>query len=162
MYGITERLLHLLNEAGVDYRVIHHQTDVRATDTAADTDTSPQSFAKTVCLCIDGAFALAVLPAAHYVSERRLREAIGADEVRLATEEEYARVCPDSELGAAPPFGNLYGLPIYASPALTRSEQITFNGGSHDCAVRLAYRDFNRLAEPRVVKFSKQAPVEDS
>lgn len=162
MFEVTERLLHLLNEAGVDYQVIHHQKDVRAVETATDTDTSPESFAKTVCVCIDDEFALAVLPAAHYVSERRLRDAVGAEEVRLAAEEEYARVCPDCEVGAAPPFGELYGLPLYASPALARSDRITFNAGSHDCALRLSYRDFERVAEPRVVRLSRQGPVEES
>jgi len=162
MIEITEKLLHLLNEAGVDYQVIHHPRDVLAAEAAADTDTSPECFAKTVCVCIDGSFALAVLPAAHYVSERRLRAAAVAEEVRLASEEEYARVCPDSELGAAPPFGNLYGLPVYASSALARNERITFNAGSHDCALRLSYRDFERVAEPQIVKLSRQDLVEDS
>jgi Ala-tRNA(Pro) deacylase len=100
-----------------------------------------------------------VLPAAHYVSERRLRDSLGAGEVRLASEDEYAEVCPGCEVGAAPPFGVLYGLPLYASPALALCDRITFNAGSHDCALRLSYEDFERVANPRIVRLSRQGPV---
>jgi Ala-tRNA(Pro) deacylase len=75
--------------------------------------------------------------------------------VRLASEWEMQDLCPDAEVGAAPPFGNLYGLPTYVSPVLTRDERITFNAGTHEDAVRMAYADWDRLVGPKVIPMSR-------
>lgn len=155
MNAIPTRLIELLDESGVEYELIHHRPDYRARQTAADTHTPPQEFAKTVFLWIDGQYALAVLPANLSVSERKLARSIGAQELRLASEWEMRDLCPEVDIGAAPPFGNLWGLPVYVSPALARDEHITFNAGSHTDAVRMSYADFERLVKPRVVSLAK-------
>jgi Ala-tRNA(Pro) deacylase len=155
MSGIAGRLKRLLDENGVSYETLHHPQDFRARDTAEDTHTPPKEFAKTVFVNVDDEYAMAVLPATHFVSETRLAHSLGAKQVRLASESQFEELCPDCEVGAAPPFGNLYGLPVYVSPALVEDEQITFNAGSHEEAIRLAYADFERLAAPRVVHMAR-------
>jgi Ala-tRNA(Pro) deacylase len=150
-----ERLKTFLDGEGVSYHVIHHRADVRARETAADTDTPPEEFAKTVILWVDGDPAMAVVPASRDVALGKLRRALGAAEVRLAHEREIGVLCPDCEIGAVPPFGPLYGMPVYASPALARDEVITFNGGDHENALRMAWQDFARLVHPRVVPLAK-------
>jgi Ala-tRNA(Pro) deacylase len=149
------RLKTFLDGEGVSYLVIHHRADVRAQETAADTDTPPEEFAKTVFLWVDGDPAMAVVPASRDVALGKLRRALGAAEVRLAHEREIRVLCPDCEIGAAPPFGPLYGMAVYASPALARDERITFNGGDHENALRMAWQDFARLVHPRVVPLAK-------
>ena len=146
----TARLIRFLDESGAPYEKIPHRRDVQARETAADTHTPPEEFAKTVFVEVDGKYAMAVLPATHFVSERLLGDALGADHVRLASESQIEELCPDCEVGAAPPFGNLYKLPVYVSPALTKDEKITFNAGSHEHAIRMSYADFERLVKPRV------------
>lgn len=155
MSDVAKRLHDLLDESGVDYEIIHHKPDYRAEQTALDTHTPPKDFAKTVVLWIDGQYALAALPADHTVSERKLRRSIGAEDVRLAAEWEMEDLCPDCEIGAAPPFGVLYGLPTYVCPLLAEDEQITFNAGTHRDAVRMSWQDFERLVKPRVASMSK-------
>lgn len=155
MAHVLRRLETLLDESGVEYEIIHHRDDFRAQTTAADTHTPPGEFAKTVFVWIDGQYALAVLPATHFVAESRLARSLGAEKVRLATEFEMQDLCRDCEVGAAPPFGNLYGLPVYVSPALARDERITFNAGSHTDAIRMRYEDWERLAKPQQVALSR-------
>lgn len=155
MASITERLSKFLDEGGAQYEVLSHPTDYTAKETAADTHTPPEEFAKTVLLSIDGCYAMAVLPATKWVSFRRLRRALRAQDIRLATEEESRDLCPECDVGAAPPFGNLWGLPVYVSPVLMDDERITFNGGSHEDAIRMSYKDFERLVRPRIVPISK-------
>jgi Ala-tRNA(Pro) deacylase len=60
---------------------------------------------------------------------------------------------PGCETGAMPPFGNLYGLPVYVDQTLTRDEEIDFNAGSHTELLQLAYADFERLVKPQVTSF---------
>lgn len=151
---LNARLQKLLDESGVDYEILHHREDFRARTTAADTNTPPGEFAKTVVLRIDDGYALAALPATHYVSPSRLAQAIGAGEVRLASESEMQDLMPDCEVGAAPPFGGLFGLPTYASVLLAEDEHITFNAGTHRDAVRIAWTDYERLAQPHIEHLS--------
>jgi Ala-tRNA(Pro) deacylase len=99
--------------------------------------------------------AMAVLPASLGVDFERLREAAGARKAELATESEFSDLFPECELGAMPPFGNLYGLDLYVDESLGEDEAIAFNAGSHKELVRLAYKDFEKLASPKVVAFAR-------
>lgn len=150
-----ERLRAYLDSVGVEYQIIHHRTDYRARETAADTHTPPEDFAKTVFVWVDGKPAMAVVPANKDVALSKLAKAIGAEEVRVARESETRELCQDCDVGAAPPFGHLYDLPVYASASLAREESITFNAGTHENAVRMAWSDFERLVAPSVVRLAK-------
>jgi Ala-tRNA(Pro) deacylase len=137
-----ERLRAYLDAEGVSYHVIHHPTDYRARQAAADTGTPAEDFAKTVFVWIDGKPAMAVVPANKGVALGKLAKAVAAED-------------PDCDLGAAPPFGHLYDLPVYVSVSLAQEERITFNGGTHEDAIQLAWKDFERLVGPRVVRIAK-------
>lgn len=152
--GLT-RLQQLLDAAGVDYTQIQHRRDFRAEQTARDTFTPAEEFAKTVLVWIDGKPAMAVLPADKHLSPAKLRKAIGAKQVRVATEADASTLCGDCEPGAAPPFGILYDLPVFASRALEEDEEITFNGGTHEQAIRMRFNDWKRLAKPRMVSLAR-------
>ncbi len=154
MQASAQKLTSFLDQHHVNYEKIQHSADFTAQETAAHTHTRGREFAKTVIVRIAGGYAMAVLPAHHRVDLPKLREAAGTRDVRLATEPEMNRVCPDCETGAAPPFGNLYGLAVWVSPIVAGDERITFNGGTHQDAVRMKYADFEKLVRPRVADFS--------
>jgi Ala-tRNA(Pro) deacylase len=151
MAGPCAQLTNFLEENSVPYEVIHHTLDYTAQEAAHDTHTRGIEFAKTVIACIDGRYAMVVLPAHRRVNWDRLRAALDATEVGLAKEEEMGDLCPDCDVGAEPPFGNLYGLPVYLSSEMTADERITFNAGSHEDAIRLRMADYQRLVQPRVI-----------
>jgi Ala-tRNA(Pro) deacylase len=110
--------------------------------------------AKVVIVKLDDVMAMAVLPADTKVILQDLRELTGHENVQLATEDEFRSRFPDCELGAMPPFGNLYSMDVYVAESLTKNEQIAFNAGSHLEVIQLDYEDFERLAHPRVLSFS--------
>jgi Ala-tRNA(Pro) deacylase len=151
------RLRTLLDERHVAYEVLGHSRDYTAQETAAHTHTRGREFAKAVIVRAGDGYVMAVLPAHHEVDLERLGAALGHGAVELASEEEIARVCPDCEPGAIPPFGNLWELSVVASLALTEDERITCNAGSHREAIRLAWNDFRRVVEPRLLDFSRPA-----
>jgi Ala-tRNA(Pro) deacylase len=152
--AIDARLQQILDSEEVGYEIIHHAADLRALRTAYDTHTPPAEFAKVVLVHVDDHFALAVLPATHYLAPSRLARSIGATHVRLAAESEMKRALPDFELGSAPPFAQLCRLPVYVSPLLAARQYITFNAGTHCDALRLAWKDYERLAKPEIVHLS--------
>ena len=159
MKTVAKQLAAFFEEHDVAYEVIHHHPKYTAQQVAADTHTPGVEFAKTVLLHVNGDYAMAVLPAHHMVGCDRLGRELGMKRVRLATEDEIRellrKLCPECELGATPPFGNIYGLPVYISKAMADDKHITFNAGTHEDAMRISYADYERLVEPRLVDFSK-------
>ena len=147
-------LKEYLNSQGVKYQSIVHPRTVTTPETAETTRISGKELAKTVILKLDGALAMAVLPASYQVELESVRRLTGVREAELATESEFKRHFPDCETGAMPPFGNLYGIPVYVDESLTEDHEIAFNAGSHYELIRMAYLDFERLVGPEVMSFS--------
>jgi len=138
----------------VKYIGISHSKAYTAQGIAAIAHISGRELAKTVILKLDGALAMAVLPASYQVDLDSLRRSTGVRVAELATESEFKRHFPDCETGAMPPFGNLYGIPVYVDETLTEDREIAFNAGSHYELIKLSYADFERLVKPEVMHFS--------
>lgn len=151
-HQLNPRLAALLDVERVPYRSLSHQADATSQAAAEHTHTPGRRFAKTVIVKADGHFIMLVLPAHRRVDLEKVRKWLNAATARLATEQEMADLFPDCEVGAEPPFGNLYELPVYVSPLLAR-DHITFNGGSHREAIQMRYGDFAALAKPSVIDF---------
>lgn len=149
------RFTAFLEQQKVPYEILRHQKAYTAQEVAHAVHLSGKEVAKSVVAQADGKYLLIVLPAPHRVNLAALKQALNAKEVRLASEEEVMSLFPDCEVGAMPPFGNLYGLPVYVSRPLTEDEEIAFNAGTHTEAVKISYKDFQRLVSPTVVDFSQ-------
>ena len=143
-----QKLKDFLDKEGVKYISIRHSPAYTMPEIAARAHVPGKMVAKTVMVKVDGRLAMIVLPANRKVDLKAMRELTGAS-VRLATEEQFKNLFPECELGAMPPFGNLYGLDVYVSPELARQDEIAFNAGTHTELIQLAYQDFERLARPR-------------
>ena len=98
--------------------------------------------------------AMAVLPATRKLDFDLLKHTVGAKDVELAGEQEFANAFPGCELGAMPPFGNLYDMDVFVAESLAEDEQIAFNAGSHTELLRLGYADYERLVRPNVAKLT--------
>jgi Ala-tRNA(Pro) deacylase len=113
--------------------------------------------AKTVMVKLDGELAMAVLPAPDQVSLSRLKKIAGAKNVEVAAEQDFADRFPGCELGAMPPFGNLWELAVFVDQRLREDEQIVFNAGSHTELMKLSYSEFERLVKPVVGALSTRS-----
>src|SRR5262249_21645522 len=97
---------------------------------------------------------LAIVPATHQVDTPALAALLGVP-VRLAGDEEIARVFRDCEWGVVPPFGHLYGLSTVIDDAVDPDALIIFEWHTHGEAIRLRTRDYERLERPRRLRFSR-------
>ncbi len=147
----TQKLQDYLDQHEIQYVTISHSPAYTAQRIAEMTRIPGKELAKTVIVKIDDKFAMAVLPASRRVNLRHLQEAIGADEVTLSSETEFNKLFPDCEVGAMPPFGNLYDMGVYVAEQLTEDDEIAFNAGSHSELVKMSYNDFANLVTPQVV-----------
>lgn len=149
------KLKQFLDEHGVRYVTVRHSPAFTAQEVAASAHISGYEMAKTVIVKVNGQMAMAVLPAPMHVDLPHLKELIGADKVELANESEFKERFAESELGAMPPFGNLYGMDVYVADRLADDEYIAFNAGTHTELIRLRYREFEQLVRPRVLAFAQ-------
>ena len=150
----VRKLRAFLDQEKIKYINIIHSTAYTAQEVAASAHITGRELAKTVIVELDGNMAMAVLPANRKIVLQDLREVTGSEEVKFASEEQFKQAFPDCETGAMPPFGNLYGMDVYAAESLTENDQIAFNAGSHTEVIKMAYKDFERLVRPRVVSFT--------
>jgi Ala-tRNA(Pro) deacylase len=153
---VAKKLQALLDEHAVSYHVLKHHERFTSPEIAEALHVPGQELAKVVMLRADGNLRMAVLPSNLYVDLPSFADACGAKEAVLATEEEFQGTFPDCEVGAMPPFGNLYDLEVYVDHSLTRDRQIVFEAGSHHEAIKLAYEDFARLVRPTIADFGKR------
>jgi Ala-tRNA(Pro) deacylase len=151
---ILKKLKAALDEAKVSYEVFNHPLAYTAQEIAAAQHVPGKELAKVVMLLVDDALVMGVITGNQKIGLNTVKASLGAREVRLATEDEFTARFPECEIGAMPPFGNLFGLSVYADPALEKDEYIYFNAGNHAQTVRLKYEDFARLAQPRVVRLT--------
>jgi Ala-tRNA(Pro) deacylase len=147
------KLKAFLDSRGVKYVSIQHSMAFTAAEVAESAHVQGRDFAKTLIVKIEGAMAMVVLPASRRLLLHDLREMLATEHVRLATESEFKGAFPDCEVGAMPPFGNLYGMPVYVAACLAEEEEIAFNAGTHTEVIKLRYEDFDQLVHPTVLDF---------
>jgi len=148
----VKKLQEFLDQHQVKYVTISHSPAYTAQEVAASAHIPGKEVAKTVMVKLAGRLAMAVLPASSQVNFERLKNAAGVGQAELASEREFRDLFPECDVGAMPPFGNLYGLEVFVAERLTEDEEIAFNAGTHTELMRLAYKDFGRLVQPRIIR----------
>ena len=148
------KLVEFLDRNKVKYSKIEHSNAVTAQEVAESAQIPGKELAKVVMVLLDDKLSMAVLPASFHVDLARLRELSNSYKAALASEAEFRQAFPECEVGAMPPFGNLWDIPVYVASVLAEDEMISFNAGTHRQLVRLSYDDFERLVEPQVLDFT--------
>jgi len=152
---IVPKLKQLLDRSGVPYTRDKHRRAVDPCDTAAAENVRPNMMLKTVLVRTpDGRYAIAVLQASRKMFMPSLAHKLGATHLSIATEEETKALIPDCEVGAAPPFGEMYGLPVFVDDHVTRLEHVVFKAGSHFDTICMEFADLERLVHPTITNFT--------
>ena len=146
---IPERLIDCLNESKVGYQILHHPEAVTAQRIAQAEHVKGRRHAKVVMIKSGEQHLMTVLPADHQIDLEKVEKAIGKA-ASLDTEREFKSLFTDCALGAMPPFGNLYGVPTHVDKSLSQEEYIVFEAGTHTDAIKLRYRDYEKIVKPRI------------
>lgn len=151
---VLAKLREFLEANRVPYSVHSHPSAYTAQEIAALQHVKGRQLAKVVMVKAATEFLMLVLPADHRVDFAKLKAVLGGKEARLAQEAEFRDLFPECEVGAMPPFGNLYGLPVYVDRALEKDEEIVFNAGTHTLTAKVAFRDYMALVRQTVADFA--------
>ena len=150
----VKTLQKFLDAQHIKYVTMSHSPAFTAQEIAASAHIPGKELAKTVIVKVNGDMAMAVLPACDRVDFDLLKEAAAVNKVELASEEEFKDKFYECDLGAMPPFGNLYGMEVFVADVLTEDEEIAFNCGSHTELIQMSYKDFEATVKPKIMKFS--------
>jgi Ala-tRNA(Pro) deacylase len=148
---LMKQITNYLDKAHIDYQSNSHPLTYTAQEIAEQANVDGMSFAKTVMVIADTKLAMVVMPAPYTIDFDNIAEAIGAQKVELAYEHQFLSTFPDCEIGAMPPFGNLFDIPVYIVDALINQEMISFNAGNHHELLHMQCDDFNKLVKPTII-----------
>lgn len=148
---VADRVKEFLDEQRIKYVTIRHSIAFTAQEIAASAHISGREIAKTVIIWLDDKLAMAVLPASKRVSLDEVRRIVGSNRVEIADEVDFVDLFPGCEVGAMPPFGNLYGMEVYLDPSLAEDDAIAFNAGSHTELLRMDFDEFLDLVKPKIL-----------
>lgn len=151
---VLKRLKDYLEKNQVSFEVGYHQRVYTAQEIAAAEHVRGKELAKVVMVKADGKMVMLVLPASFRVDMEKLKGILKSKKVEKAKEEEFQDLFADCEVGAMPPFGNLYDLDVWVDQVLTEDKEIVFNAGSHVETLKIKYSDYARLVNPKVGQFS--------
>jgi len=154
---ICKKLKAFLDEHRIRYVVVSHSSAYTAREVAASVHVAGKDVVKCVMVSADARPWMVAMTSNQRLNLDKLRAALGAENVRLEHESEFKPTFEDCEVGAMPPFGNLYGIPVIADGMLWDDDEIVFNGGSHTTVVRMSFADYHRLVSPRKASIADPA-----
>jgi Ala-tRNA(Pro) deacylase len=146
---IPRRLIDCLNEKNVQYEILHHAEAMTAQRIAQAEHVKGRHQAKVVMIKSGDQHLMTVLPADHHIDLEKVEKVLGKA-VSLDKEDDFKSLFPDSAIGAMPPFGNIYGLPTFVDKHLAEQEYIVFEAGTHTDAIKMSYRDYEKIVGPKV------------
>ncbi len=152
---IPQGLEEYLKKSHVDYEVRHHPPTMTAEELAQRENVDGHEVAKVVVMRENGQYYMMVLPASYFIDMEMVRQTTGHPHLQMAPEEDLRALFPDCEMGAMPPMGTLYNMPVYVEQDLTIDNTIEFNGGTHEDAIRMKYADYQGMVHPQVTHFSR-------
>lgn len=153
---ILKQLVEFLDSNRIKYVNVTHSTAFTAQDVAESAHIPGREMAKTVIVWMDGAMAMVVLPASSMIDFNKLKGAAAAKSIELASESEFKDRFPACEVGAMPPFGNLFNMKVFVDKALAEDKEIAFNAGTHHELIRMPYADYVQLVKPNSAAFAFQ------
>ena len=155
---IPEPIQHYLQRQHVPFLRHWHPRAVTAQELAQVLHVTGYRVVKSVIVRVDQSLWICVIPATETLDLEKVRETLGARQVRLASEDEFADLFPECELGAEPPFGHLYGLPVLMDESLGVTEDLLLRAGSHEEALEVSVEDFIALESPRMASLTVERP----
>jgi Ala-tRNA(Pro) deacylase len=141
---VAPTLATCLEQAGIQPEFVTHPHTPSASRAAQASHVSGDRVAKAVLLKDETGYLLAVLPASHHLNLEAIRAFTGRS-LTMAAEEEIGRTFHDCDIGAVPPIGTAYGLPVVVDDSLARESEIYLEGGDHTTLLRVTRNEFTEL-----------------
>ena len=155
-HDIFHQILKVVQDAGVWHESFEHETTVRTSEEAAAlrpeytlAEGAKALIVRVKIPHVGKKFVQAVVPGDKKFDSKKLKQAAGANDLRFATEAEVAELTGGIQPGGVPPFGNLFGIDVYADTGVFTNDRIIFNAG-RDASIAIKSQDYKQLVNPVV------------
>lgn len=152
---VDPKVKKLLDEKHVKYQILQHSLAYTAMEIAGAQHVPGKQLIKSVIVNVDGKYIMCVLPSTYLIHFDKLKKALNAKEIFLATEAEVKKLFPDYDIGTEPPFGEKYGLEVFLDRSVSENEDVVFNAGTHTDTIKMKYEDFANLFKVKIVHFAE-------
>ena len=153
--AIPQRIRDYLDSQNVPYETLHHSQAFTAQEVAHSLHISGKKCVKAVVAEADRKLVIVVMPASHRLNFQEFKSALKANQLEMLVESELVGLFPDCDIGAVPPFGNLYGIDVWVDRAVASAEYLLFCAGTHEDCIRMRYADFAKVTRPFLGHFSE-------
>jgi len=152
--SLHDKLINFLKEKSVDFKELSHQETKTSLESAAARGTSLEQGAKALLMFADNNPVLVVLSAAQKLDNGAFKKEFNFKDLRMATPKEVKKQS-GVEIGAVPPFGNLFNTPVFVDQNFLKQTEIAFNAGSPTSSIILKSADFVKLVSPKIGSYAQ-------
>lgn len=99
-------------------------------------------------------FVQVVVPGDKRFDPKKVRQMLNAKDVRFASEDEVLEITDGVLPGGVPPFGNLFGLPVYADASLFEQDELIFNAGDRRFSIAMRTDAYKKVVQPVVASIA--------
>lgn len=147
----ARKLINRLHEQQIPFQIIEHAPAFTAPEVAQSAHIKGDQLAKAVILDADNQLIMVVVPSSCQLEFDALRRELGVTSIRLCPVARFSAMFPACELGALPPFGNLYGMDTFLANCFDRIDNITFCAGTHSELIQISYVNYLRMVHPTII-----------
>ncbi len=151
---VTKKIIELLRSKNIEFDIIKHPPVTTSSEAAGARGSKLSQGAKAIIVRANEQFYHLIISAAVPLDNNKLRKVLGTRRVRFATAEELFELTGCMP-GAVPPFGNIFGLPVFMDSALLSEEIVYFNCGSHTISLRMSRSDLQSVTGAQIADFHK-------
>jgi Ala-tRNA(Pro) deacylase len=151
----TAWIKNMLERRGIAFEERHHRAAFTAQEVAQSEHVSGHRVAKVVVVLADGRPVELILAASRRVVLDRVKEQLGAADVRLASEAEMDRIFDDCETGAIPPLRHGKDAEVLVDASIPSTGDLLFQAGTHEDVILLRAADWFDLVKPVVGSFTQ-------
>lgn len=153
--AVYEQIIAAIKNAGFVYQTYEHEPVHTSADAAKVRQTSLHMGVKALVMYADGKPVMVGVSADRKVDMKTFKHTFAVRDLRMATPEEVLHVT-SVPIGAVPPFGHIFGIPLYMDQAVKGNETVVFNAGLHTKSISLKESDYEKIAKPIVGSYSKE------
>ncbi len=136
--AVPQKIIKFLEKNKVKYEEIRHRTVYTSHDKAQTLKVPEKIVGKTLVVKLDRNFALVLIPANKNLDKGKLKKIAKAKKVDFAKEGWMKKNLKGVKVGAIPPFGSLWGLPIFIDQSLMKERKIIINGGDYSGSLKIS------------------------
>ena len=154
--AIPKKVINFFEKAKVKYKPINHRKVYTAFDKAQTLKVPQKIIGKTLVMKLDNRPVLVLIPANKNLDIRALKKISKTKKIDFIKEAWMKKNLKGVKIGAVPPFGNLWKLPVFTDRSLTGPSEIIINSGDYNFSIKLKGTVLKKLMiSPVIGNFAK-------